>query len=256
MMSPEASTLRVQSYWDAHIHDSVIARQEAGTELFFQELAEYHFDKLDYLMRVAGFDRYAGKRVLEVGCGIGIDLVRFARGGARVTGVDLSERAVELAGKNFSYQGLAAQLEVMDGEALKYADSSFDFVYAHGVLQYTPNPERMVSEIRRVLKPGGEALLQVYNRWSWLNALSKITRVDIEHLNAPILRLYSPEEFKRLVSAFASVSIFTERFPVKSRLHRGVMAFFYNSLFVPAFNLIPRIFVKSFGWHLIAKAVK
>ena len=75
--------------------------------------------------------------MLEVGCGAGIDLVRFARGGARVTGVDLAESAIDLAKANFAQQGLTADLRVANGEALPFADASFDLVFAHGVVQYT-----------------------------------------------------------------------------------------------------------------------
>ena len=81
---------RVAEYWDVHIHDLAIATYPAGTREFFQQLDEYRYDKLNYLSRLVDFDGYKGKNLLEVGCGAGIDLVRFARGGAKVSGIDLS----------------------------------------------------------------------------------------------------------------------------------------------------------------------
>ena len=89
----------------------------------------------------------AGKDVLEVGCGAGTDLVRFARGSARVTGIDLAESAIDLAKANFAQQGLSADLRVADGEALPFADARFDLVYAHGVVQYTADDRRLVTEV-------------------------------------------------------------------------------------------------------------
>ena len=129
--------------------------------------------------------------MLEVGCGAGVDLARFAKGGANVVGVDLASSAIDLARANFEQQGLTGDFRVADGEALPFPDDSFDLVYAHGVVQYTANPQRLVDECRRVLKPGGEAVFQVYNRVSWLNALSKLMKVGLEHDDAPVLLKFS-----------------------------------------------------------------
>ena len=131
------------------------------------------------------FDGYRGRAVLEVGCGAGTDLVRFARGGAIVTGVDLSASAIALARQNFAQQGLTADLREADGEHLPFADATFDLVYVHGVVQYTSDPAALIRECHRVLKPDGEAVFQVYNRVSWLNALSKLMKVPLEHEDAP-----------------------------------------------------------------------
>jgi SAM-dependent methyltransferase len=83
------------------------------------------------------FDGYAGRHVLEVGCGAGTDLARFAKGGAIVSGVDLSSSAIALAKTNFEQQGLQGDLREADGERLPFANDAFDLVYAHGVVQYT-----------------------------------------------------------------------------------------------------------------------
>ncbi len=93
--------------------------------------------------------------------------------------------------QNFEQQGLKGTFEVADGEQLPFADNTFDCVYAHGVVQYTAHPQRLVDECRRVLKPGGEAIFQVYNRVSWLNALSKLMKVGLEHDDAPVLLKFS-----------------------------------------------------------------
>jgi SAM-dependent methyltransferase len=243
---------RVRAYWDAHIHDLAITEHPIGTPGFFADLDQYHFEKLHHLLQVVDFAAQRNRRVLDVGCGAGVDLVRFAAAGARTAGVDLSANAIRLAGQNLSQQGLDAKLAVADGEALPFRSESFDYVFAHGVLQYTGNARRLVEEVRRVLSPGGTAFFQVYNRRSWLNALSKLMKVDLEHEDAPVLRKYAPREFESLLDGFRGVKLITERFPVKTRLHKGWKGAAFNSLFVGTFNALPRRWTRRLGWHLLA----
>ncbi|MBI3262844.1 MAG: class I SAM-dependent methyltransferase [Acidobacteria bacterium] len=244
---------QIRRYWDTHIHDLKMTTHAVGTREFFDDLDAYRFDKLRYLPTVVDFAGYGGRALLEVGCGIGTDLVRFARGGAMVTGVDLSATAVELARKNFELHGLRpAELRVADGESLPYVDESFDVAYAHGVAQYAADARQLIRECHRVLRPGGEAIFMVYNRISWLNALSKVMRVDLEHEDAPVLNKYSAREVQELLTDFSSVRIVPERFPVRSRLHGGWKGALFNGVFVGTFNLLPRAIVRRFGWHLMA----
>jgi SAM-dependent methyltransferase len=252
IVSGVATTDAVREYWDRHIHDLEITRHPVGSRGFFDDLDQYHFEKLHHLLRLVSFEGYRGRSVLEVGCGAGVDLARFARGGARVTGVDLTSSAIGLARANFEQQALRGEFFVADGEHLPFPDASFDLVYAHGVVQYTADPARLVRECRRVLKPGGDAIFQVYNRVSWLNALSKLMKVGLEHDDAPVLLKFSIGEFRRLLSGFGEVRIVPERFPVKSRLHHGWKGAVYNRAFVGTFNTLPRALVRRFGWHLLA----
>lgn len=249
-----STTDEIQRYWNERIHDLKMTRHEVGTAEFFADLEAYRFDKLHYLPRVVDFEGFSGKRLLEVGCGIGTDLVRFARGGALVTGVDLSATAIRLAERNFAHAGLAgrARLEVADAERLPFADQTFDVVYGHGVLQYAADPAAMLRECRRVLVPGGRAIFMVYNRISWLNGLSKLMKVELEHEDAPVLRKYSIGEFRSLLGSFQDVVIVPERFPVRSRLHGGWKGTLFNTCFVGTFNALPRAWVKPLGWHLMA----
>lgn len=246
----------IRDYWNAHIHDLEIATEPVGTPAFFQQLAEYRFDKLHYLPQIIDSSAYQGKQLLEVGCGLGIDLVRWARAGAVVTGIDLADVSIELARQNFTQQGLRADLLVMNGESLGFGDNSFDVAYAHGVLQYTANTRKMIGELHRVLRPGGEAIMMVYNSHSWLSMVSKVTRVELEHEDAPALQMYSIGEFESMLAAFSKVRICLERFPVRTRLHHGLKATLYNDLFVRGFNCLPKSVVRPYGWHIMAFAQK
>ncbi len=244
--------IAIRDYWNEHIHDLEVATQPVGSIGFFDELDEYRFDKLRYLQKVVDFSGFKGKKLLEVGCGVGIDLVRFAQGGSEVTGIDLANVSIKLAQENFQKRGLSGEFRVMNGEELQFEPDSFEIVYAHGVLQYTANASKMVKEIQRVLRPDGEAIMMVYNRNSWLNAMSKVVNVGLEHEDAPVLKKYSIGEFKQLLKSFSTYTIVPERFPVETRLHQGIKGALYNKVFVKLFNLLPKSLVKSLGWHLMA----
>jgi SAM-dependent methyltransferase len=251
-----ANNSQVREYWNAHIHDLDISTHTPGSREFFRDLDQYHFEKLHHLRRLIDFTAYRGKRVLDVGCGAGTDLIHFARGGAQVTGVDVSASAIALARQNFAQQGLEADLREADGEALPFADGSFDFIFAHGVVQYTSDDRALVAECRRVLKAGGTAVFQAYNRISWLNGLSKVMKVPLEHEDAPVLKRYSAGELRALLTGFREVRIVEERFPVKSRLHGGWKGTLFNTFFVGTFNALPRAWTRRFGWHLLAFCTK
>jgi SAM-dependent methyltransferase len=243
---------RVREYWNTHIHDLEISSHPPGSAGFFADLDQYHFEKLHHLLDLVHFDEWKGRDVLDVGCGAGVEVVRFARAGARVTGVDIAESAITLARQNLEQQGLSARLEVADGEQLPFPDDSFDLVFAHGVVQYTGDDRRMVAQIHRVLRPGGLAIFQGYNRVSWLHLLSKVMKTPLEHEDAPQLKRYSAREFQTLLEPFGTVDLVFERFPVKSRLHKGWKGLAFNTFFVDTFNALPRVWVRRFGGHLLA----
>ena len=241
----------VAAYWNDHIHDLSVTTHPVGTIGFFGELDSYRFDKLRYLPKVVDFDGYEGLNVLEIGCGAGIDLAHFAHGGAITTGIDLASASIDLAETNFQQRGLYGAFYVMDGADTRFADDSFDMIYAHGVLQYAADPAGIVKEMMRILKPGGTAITMVYNRNSWLPLISRLTGVKLEHTDAPVYRLYSRQEFATLLEPFDSQRILPERFPVATKLHTGLKATLYNDVLVKAFEVLPRVLIQRYGWHLL-----
>ena len=246
----------VRQFWENHVHDWKVARSEAGTKEFFEEIEAYRFEKLSYLPKLVDFNGYAGWRILDLGCGVGNDLSRFAKGGAECVGVDLAEHSIELATNNFQQRGLSGEFSLMDGEKLEFPDNSFDLVYCHTVLHFTPNPDAMVREIHRVLKPGGKAIIMTVNRRSWMNFLHKLMNVEIDHLDSPVFYMYTASEFRDLLAPFSSIQIVPERFPVRTKVHGGLKAKLYNRVFVDVFNALPRSWVRHSGHHLMAFASK
>ena len=115
---------------------------------------------------LARFDTVAGRQVLEIGVGLGADHERFVRAGAKLKGVDLTERAVDFTRRRLALYGLDADVDVANAEALPFADNSFDIVYSWGVLHHSPNTKQAFREVLRVLRPGGEARLMIYNKYS------------------------------------------------------------------------------------------
>ncbi|HSQ24807.1 MAG TPA: class I SAM-dependent methyltransferase, partial [Pyrinomonadaceae bacterium] len=158
---------RVRAFWQEHPCGSKFSDAEMGTREFFDRVEAHRYGKEWHIPIAADFESTRGLKVLEIGCGLGTDGAQFARAGADYTGIDLTERSIELARKNFELSGLKGEFRVADAEKLDFADETFDVVYSHGVLHHTPDTEAAVREIHRVLKPGGRAIVMLYHRGSY-----------------------------------------------------------------------------------------
>jgi SAM-dependent methyltransferase len=158
---------RVRAFWQAHPCGTKFSDAEMGTPEFFERVEAHRYTKEWHIPEAADFAGARGLRVLEIGCGLGTDGAQFAQAGADYTGIDLTEAAIELARKRFELSGLSGEFRVADAENLDFADDSFDRVYSHGVLHHTPDTARAISEIHRVLKPNGQAIVMLYHRGSY-----------------------------------------------------------------------------------------
>jgi SAM-dependent methyltransferase len=144
---------------------------EPGTAAYAEQLVAGRSAYAPWLAEALDYRGASGLKVLDVGCGQGIDAIEYARAGADLTGIDLTPRHVELARRNLEALGLEADIVEGDGEQLPFADETFDRVSSNGVLHHTPDIDAALREIHRVLKPGGEARIILYNRNSlhyWL----------------------------------------------------------------------------------------
>jgi ubiquinone/menaquinone biosynthesis C-methylase UbiE len=158
---------RVRAFWQANPCGTKFSDAPPGTRLFYERVEEHRYEKEWHIPAAAGFTSARGLRVLEIGCGLGTDGAQFAKAGAIYTGVDLTEAAIELARKRFELFGLPGTFQTADAENLDFPEDSFDLVYSHGVLHHTPDTERAVREVHRVLRPGGRAVVMLYHRDSY-----------------------------------------------------------------------------------------
>lgn len=208
--------------WTADPCESPAATAEPGTAAYFEQVRRAREDYGPWMAEALDYRGAAGLKVLDVGCGQGIDLVGFAQAGAEVTGIDLTPRHVELANTHLDAVGLSGHIVRGDAESMPFPDGSFDRVSSNGVLHHTPNMEASLREIRRVLRPGGQARILVYNRSSvhyWVQQFlfeGVIRRALIEERGMegvlsrgverssigarPLVRVYSPRQLRRMLA--------------------------------------------------------
>ena len=190
--TPASPTTRdVATFWEAHPCDSTTSTA-AERLAYFQDVERIRYASQSHLPRVAAFDQFRGRRVLEIGCGLGTDGAQFAKGGALYTGVDLTQAAVSLAAENFRLRGLSGRFLRINAEELPLASAAIDHVYSYGVIHHAVHPERIVDEMYRVLKPGGTFMVMLYNRTSinyyvQIMFLRKLGRALLRPAGAPAM---------------------------------------------------------------------
>lgn len=160
------SKAAVRRFWNAQPCGVKSVDGEPGTAAFYAALEAHRYAEEFHIPEVVGFTQHGGRRVLEVGGGLGTDGRQFARAGAWYVDADLSDQSLRLARNGFALEALAGRFVNSDAENLPFRDVSFDVVYSHGVLHHTPDTARAVDEVRRVLKPGGLAIIMLYAKES------------------------------------------------------------------------------------------
>jgi glycosyltransferase involved in cell wall biosynthesis/ubiquinone/menaquinone biosynthesis C-methylase UbiE len=238
--SGDAYKEQVQDQWNHNpVGAHYVKTAEAHTREWFEEIESHRYGEYaPWMPSVMEFDRHSGQDVLEIGGGVGTDLSRFARHGARVTDLDLSASHLELARENFARRGLNGRFIHHDAERLPFDDAAFDVVYSNGVLHHTPNTRRVVDEIRRVLKPGGTAIVMVYAEHSlhywrelvWRLGLERdmlkhysmgeiMSRsVEISQNDArPLVKVYTAARLKKLFRGFASAVVYKRQLMASER---------------------------------------
>jgi len=218
-VEPSEGKSAVRDYWEAEPCAAGVSEAPFQTPAFYRDVAAAK-DRLDpERVAFAGFDAVADRDVLEIGIGLGVDFMRFARGGARATGVDLTLAAVDSARALLELEGLEATVLVADAEALPFDEQQFDVVYSWGVLHHTPDTAKAVQEVHRVLRHGGEARIMLYALDSpfagavWLRQLARERRplgmraALSRGLESPGTQAFTSSEVKQLFAAFDEVEL-------------------------------------------------
>jgi ubiquinone/menaquinone biosynthesis C-methylase UbiE len=263
--------------WTADPCGEVVAEGEAGTGSYFRSLLDARTDHAPWMDEELAYAAARDRDVLDVGCGQGIDVARYAAAGARVTGVDLTPRHVELATAHLAALELDATIVPGDAEQLPFADASFDRVSSNGVLHHTPRFEVALQEVHRVLRPSGEARIVVYNRSSlhyWCNqvllsgilqralleerSMAGVLSRNVEHSTIgarPLVRVYSPRQLRRALRAagFSDVTTRVRHLHVQDAFPLAMLAQRVPALRDPA--TLDRIGRRA-GWYVIGRGVR
>jgi len=262
--------LRAREQWGQDPCGAVYDREhELGTREFFDEVERYRYKEYaPWMPRVMEFEKFRGARLLEVGCGMGTDLLQFARGGARCTGVDLTPRSIEITRRRFKLYGADGNFMISDGERLPFRSESFDVVYSNGVLHHTPDTAGSIREVHRVLRPGGTARIMLYHRNSlnyWVEIVLRRGVLGLEFLRGrsaeeimsrviefsdsnarPLVKVYSRKQVRELFGLFKDVRVDVEQ------LMRSELRFLSPLVSDSMFDRL----CKSIGWNVIITAKK
>ncbi len=274
MPFPQIPIADVRAYWDRRPCNSRHSPKPAGTKEYFDEVEARKYFVEPHIPAFAGFETWRGKKVLEIGCGLGTDTVNFARAGADVTAVDLSPVSLETAKARVRLFGLEGRVKFYPANAEELSRvvpvEPHDLIYAFGVLHHTPNPGAALAELQRYAKPGTELRLMVYHRWSWKclwilaregfrfrEAECLIARHSEAQTGCPVTYTYSRTQLRELLRAhgFKTTEMFVDhifcwRIPDYVQ-YRYVKEWYWRPLPKPLFRALERIF----GWHLCAVAV-
>jgi len=166
-MQSDPNLAKVFSFWNTVACGTHFVEQAVDEKDFFEKFREYRYRTEWHIPLLVHFAEARGKEVLEIGTGNGADGVMFALNGARYTGVDLTDTAVEATRRHFAVMGLAGSFQIENAEQLSFPDECFDWVYSHGVLHHTPDTQKAIAEVYRVLKPGGRAVVMLYHKHSF-----------------------------------------------------------------------------------------
>lgn len=265
---------RVQEYWNRRPCNIRHSQQPVGTQQYFDEVEARKYFVEPHIPGFAQFERWQGKRVLEVGCGIGTDTMSFAKSGARVTAVDVSEKSLGVAKERARVYGVEDRVQFFFGNAEELTrfvpPEPYDLIYSFGVIHHTPRPERVLEQLQHYAAAGTTVKIMVYHRRSWkvygillsegkgrFWRLAELVAKNSEaQTGCPITYTYTRQEGRELlerrgfrVRETSVEHIFPYRIPeyVQYRYKKeSVFAWMPNTMF--------RALEKRLGWHLCLTA--
>ena len=191
---------KIKDYWNTQPCNVKHGTSPVGTESFYKEVSARRYKVEPHIREFAGFHLWQGKRVLEIGCGIGSDAEEFAKHGAEYVGIDISDESLGIAKQRFQVLDLQGTfLNRNAGENLKDL-GKFDLVYSYGVIHHFPDIDKTVNNIQKVLEPGGEFRFMVYAKNSWKYAMIQKGIDQFEaQAGCPYAQAFSHEEITQLL---------------------------------------------------------
>lgn len=269
------SVERVREYWNNRPCNIRHSPSPVGSREYFDEVEARKYFVEPHIPLFADFDNWAGKKVLEIGCGIGTDTINFARAGAEVTVAELSEKSLDLGRQRAAVFGLEDRIAFHHGNAEELTEfvpvEPQDLVYSFGVIHHSPRPETILAETRHYLQPGATLKLMVYNRRSWKvfwivltkgqGRFWRLKQLIAEHSEAqfgsPVTYTYTRTELRSLLErhGFEVTDLFVDHiFPWRVAdyvQYRYVKPWYFR--YVP--KRLFRALERRFGWHLCVTAI-
>lgn len=256
----------VHDYWNTHtlgfqyVTDPNI---KPGTPEFFEHIRPwmnpYKFPWImDRIEREAQLLK--DKHLLEIGCGMGYDSLEFLKRGVRVTATDLTPNAVKMTIQHFEVENVKAEdVRTANALGLPYEDDTFDAVWANGVLHATGDTHRAVQEARRVLKPGGRAIIShFYRKPSWMYMIHRLGRENIEYKeeDPPVNEFYTDEEVLDFFDGYQVIEAAYEHERLLPVRREGLKAALYKNVLMPVYNLLPLSVAKKYAYKISVTAIK
>ena len=256
----------VHDYWNTHtlgLQYVTDKRVEPGTPEFFTHIRPWMNPyKFPWIMNriEREAERLRGKHLLEIGCGMGYDSLEFLKRGVRVTATDLTPNAVQITLQHFAVENVRAE-DVRTANALElpFEDNTFDAVWSNGVLHATGDTRRAIQEARRVLKPGGRAIIShFYRKPSWMYLLHRLGRENIEYKeeDPPVNEFYTEQEILNFFQDFQIMEVSREHERLLPVHRQGLKAFLYTHILKPVYNLLPSSIAKKWAYKLSVTAIK
>lgn len=248
----------VRDYWNSRPCNLRHSQSPIGTKEYFDEVEARRYTNEPHNYTFPDFNKWRGKKVLEIGCGIGTDAINFVRHGANYTGIDLSSESVRIAKKRFEVFGLKGELFEANAEDLEFIfdpSEKFDLIYSFGVIHHAPRPERIVHSLPKMLNHGGEVRVMLYAKNSWKNIMINAGLDQPEaQTGCPQALTYTKEEIRELFYQFPYIHIeqdFIFPWVVENYIK-------YEYVKQPWFEAMPnnmfRVLEKSLGWHMLITA--
>lgn len=262
----------VRAYWNARPCNIRHSTKPVGSREYFDEVEARKYFVEPHIPLFAQFERWQGKKVLEIGCGIGTDTMNFARAGAKVTAVDLSDESLQVARKRAEVFGLQDRITFIQANAERLSEyvplDTYDLVYSFGVIHHTPQPENVIREIRKYMGPQSEFKMMVYNRYSWKvlwillkygkGAFWKLDELVAKYSEAqtgcPVTYTYSRKSVKDLLQGLTVTKTMVDHiFPYsipRYKQHEYKKVWYFAMLPTFAFRYLENMA----GWHLCVNA--
>lgn len=258
-----ATVQEVEDYWNRRPCNIRHSKKEVGSKEYFDEVEARKYFVEPHIPEFAAFARWKGKRVLEIGCGLGTDATNFARAGADYTAVELSEVSMELAKKRFEVFGLKGAFRNCNAEELSRhvgpaaGGEAFDLLYSFGVIHHTPRPDAVLAEARKVIRPDGEFRLMLYAKDSWKDIMIEAGFDQPEaQSGCPVAFTYTRDEVRTLMKEAGFETTRIEQAHIFPYVVEKYVKYEYEPQ--PWFKAMPQEMFEALerrlGWHMLITA--